>query len=371
MTNFDITIQSKDLLKLVTLAGSTVERRNVIPILNNLKLEARGNLLIVTATDMSVSVVQAIGAQVKAEGIVTASCQILSEIIKKIPDSNVHIKLIGDLLEISAVNCKFHLPVLPAQQFPTILDGQDLKEVTIMASELVKLLEYTRFSVAMEETRYNLSGIHLNFTDSKIVAASMDGHRLSVAEIVHDNKLGSISLIIPRKTVSEIIKIFTDTKYTDSSINISLGSNIIKLRSQNLLLSSKLVDSQFPNYESFIPRDNNNVLVIAKSTFASAIDRVDAISMDKLRSVKISLSQKFIEFRSYNELNGEATERIELEDGEYTGEQITIGFNPKYLLDICSAITEESISLYVKDSSSPALLEANKGCFFVIMPVRV
>ena len=376
---FYVIAQTKDLQRVINLAGSIVEKKNVISILNNFKLESIDNILKITSTDMNLSLEQEIGVQVKSHDKITISSQVFGDIIKKINDQEVHLESIGDMLQIRTLNCKFSLPIMSAKEFPNIDRLTSKGDIDLRAKDLLQILEHTKFSMSNEETRYNLNGIFLtlNNEDHILTGVSTDGHRLSISsvQVTHNQ---DCSLILPKKTVYELIKILKDQSYSDKNIHIKFAHNKISFTCEKLILTSKLIDATYPNYKGFIPRDNNNILSINSKILASAIDRVDIMTMDKLRAIKVSLSNKYLEIQSNSDYKGEGRERIILgvqdnSHGHYDGEQINIGFNPKYLLDIFSSIEEDEIMISLKDGLSPILIKikSNPNCSFIVMLVRV
>jgi DNA polymerase-3 subunit beta len=378
--NFHLVAQTKDLQRVINLASSVVEKKNVIPILGNLKLETVDNLLKITATDMNLSVEQEIGVQVKSHDKITVSSQVLGDIIKKITDEEVHLESIGSMLQVRAQNCKFNLPIISASQFPNIDEINPKGQVDILCKDILKILEYTKFSMSNEETRYNLNGIFLTIKneDMMLTAVSTDGHRLSLASVQVDKNDNDFSLILPKKTVNELVKILKDAFFIDKNIRIRFSNNKVRFACDRLTITSKLIDATYPDYKGFIPLDNNNKLNINSTLLAQAIDRVDIMTMDKLRAIKISISDKCLEIQSNSDYKGEARERIVLGEkddsrGKYDGEQLTIGFNPKYLLDIFTSIKDDEALVHLRDGLSPILikLKSDPNCCFIVMPIRV
>ena len=378
--NFYVIVQTKDLQRVANLAMGVIERKNISSVLGNFKLESIGNMLKITSTDNNLSVEQEIGVQVKSPGKFTVSSQVLGDIIKKITDNEVHLELIANMLQIRTLNCKFSLPIISADQFPNIDEIVSKGDIEIPIKQLLKILDHTKFSMSTEETRYNLNGIFLSLSqDNKsLKAVSTDGHRLSLSSIPINYEGKDISLILPKKTISELSKILKDSAFAEMNIRITFANNKIKFTCNRLVIVSKLIDANYPDYNGFIPLDNNNILTINSKIFANAIDRVDIMTMEKLRAIKISISSKYLEIQSSSDSKGEARERIILceqdnSHGNYDGEQITIGFNPKYLLDIFSSIDEDEVSINLKDGLSPTLIKIKNSpdSLFIVMPIRV
>jgi DNA polymerase-3 subunit beta len=329
---------------------------------------------------MNLSVEQEIGVQVKSHDKITVSSQVLGDIIKKITDEEVYLESIGDMLQVRTQNCKFSLPIISANNFPNIDEINSKGEIEIPTKDLLQILEHTKFSMSNEETRYNLNGIFfsLNNEDNFLSAVSTDGHRLSLSSIKVNQNNNHFSLILPKKTVNELVKIFKDSMFAEKNIKITFASNKIKFTCEKLIVTSKLIDASYPDYKGFIPLDNSNILTINSKILAEAIDRVDIMTMEKLRAIKISISNKYLEIQSNSDYKGEGRERIILGEqdnshGHYQGEQVTIGFNPKYLLDIFSSIQEDEITIHLKDGLSPILIKikSNPNCCFIVMPIRV
>jgi DNA polymerase-3 subunit beta len=377
----EIVVQTKDLAHALTFASSVVEKRNVLLELSNIKLHAKGNLLEIGATDMDLYLNQEIGAEVISEGSTTVSTQMLSEIVRKIPDSQIKIKQgeDSDQLEVIGANCRFQLLTLQATQFPQMEDVDSEVALTISCQEFARIVEYTNFAMSNEETRYNLNGIYLHIKDNKeFCSAATDGHRLSISSSPVENLHSDFGVIVPKKTVHELLKIVKDSKNITGDLNISLGTNKVKFTCNNIILISKLIDGTFPEYAAFIPADNQNKLTVNTKLLASAIDRVATVTVDKFRAIKIIINGTSLQITASGEAKGAASENLNFseEENEYcsfNGTDITIGFNPKYISDVLGALKEQRVNLYLSDASSPVLIKTDKypGDSFVVMPVKV
>lgn len=379
-SNLEICIQTKDLAHALSFTTSIVEKRNVLSELSNIKITAKNNLLEISATDMDIYLNQSIGAEVISEGQTSVCTQTISDIIRKIPDSKVTLKQLSDSskLEITGVNCRFELLTLPPENFPVIEDISSDNSFEISCQRLTKIIEYTHFAISTEETRYNLNGIYMHISDKDFRGVATDGHRLSIASVVLDKKNKDFGVIVPRKAVTELLKIIKDSKNAQPDIQISLASNKIKFQCNNLILISKLIDGTFPDYSSFIPKDNESHLTVNTKLLASAIDRVATVTVDKFRAVKLAIEDKAMKITAFGEAKGAASEHLEFSEEKnnyckFSGTEITIGFNPKYVSDVLSAIQEEQVDIYLKDSFSPVLIKSKEDTHnnFVIMPVKV
>lgn len=376
----EIIVPTRDLLHILNFAGSVVEKRNVVSELSHIKLTAKGNMLTIGATDIDLYLNQTIGAEVIKEGETTVSSQTLSDIVRKVKDGEVKITQSqgSDKLKLVGKNCRFELLTLPADKFPMMEDVESETHATVPCKEFARILDYTSFSMSNEETRYNLNGVYLHVKDGQLKGAATDGHRLSFAAYDGDGMDGEIGVIVPRKTVHEILKIVKDNKNIEGKIKITFGENKIRFELDSVVLVSKLIDGQFPEYSSFIPSDNESKLTVKTEILAEAIDRVAAITVDKFRAIKISIDKDKLNITASGEAKGAASEDLVYSENEndlckYDGDAITIGFNPKYISDVLSAMRDEVVVLSLNDSQSPLLIRSheNQNDSFVVMPVKV
>ena len=382
--SFQLEIPTKDLMRALSLINSVVEKRNVLPILANIKLEALEGRLIITATDMDLSVSEEIGVVTQQTGALTVQSKVFGDIIRKLSDETITLQCDSTLnqLEIKSKTCQFKLPILPAQDFPTLEQDQEAEQFSIEASELSRLIEETKFSMSNEETRYTLNGIFfhpLNKNEQNHLAlASTDGHRMSLSTAAKPMENASAlgeGAILPKKSVLELHKIIKDPASSGLMVQISLSPTKAEFICGKMKLISKLIDGKFPNYNSFIPKENDKQLTIDTKLFAESVDRVSAVTAEQYRAVKISLNGAEIEIEAYAESTGAARESLSLSDKvQYNSEEsLVIGFNPGYLLDVLSVIESEQAILEFQGQFSPVLIRNsdNNDSIFVIMPVKV
>ncbi|PHS20951.1 MAG: DNA polymerase III subunit beta [Robiginitomaculum sp.] len=369
-----LNIERADLLKALNHVQSVVERRNTIPILSNVLISAKGDQLSFTATDLDIEIVESIGAQITEEGTVTAPAHTFYEIVRKLPEG-AEVELIKTAedprLIINAGRSRFSLPSLPEDEFP-VLSADGLNHSFAMRStDLVKLIDKTRFAVSTEETRYYLNGIHLHAVEgdsAHLRAVATDGHRLALAEIaLPEGAAGMSGIIIPRKTVQEVRRLLDAI---DEDIAVSVSEAKIRFGIGAATLTSKLIDGSFPEYERVIPRGNEHTLKIERDIFAAAVDRVATISAEKSRSVKMTLEADTLTLTVNNPEAGLAVEELSV---DYEAEPMEIGFNARYLLDILGQIESDEAVFRFADSASPSLVEDNSdtGALYVLMPLRV
>lgn len=377
------TIPTKDLVHALNFAISIVERNNAISHLSHIKLTTCDQGLILSATDMDIYCNQLVGAHVKSYSTTTAHTQVLLDVIRKLPDEKITIQTLHhenstEYLEIIGNNCKFQIPTLSPIQFPQIEDIENSDKVRVSNTDLLHIIENTQSAMSLDETRYNLNGIFLYTNDNALYAVATDCHRLSLscvnANISQDNKL---KVIIPQKTIQELLKQVQDTKNLTFDIDITFSDSRIKFQYKNITLISKLINGTFPDYSSFIPENNHNKLQIESELLSDAIDRITAITVKNFRAVKLNITKEKIVISASGESKGSGVEIINFADlknnNSYDGEDIEIGFNPIYILDALKYMKKDHVNIFIGSTLSPVLIKNQKRekDTYVIMPIRV
>ncbi len=369
------TIERSTLLKILAHVQSVVERRNTIPILANVRLEAGDGMVRLTATDMDLTIDESVAADIGASGATTAPAHLFYDIIRKLPDgAQVEITANDGRLDIVSGRSVFNLNCLPAEDFPGQGDGDLPHKFTIGSAELRGLIDRTRFAISTEETRYYLNGIYIHASSGDdggqkmLRAVATDGHRLARVEVeLPDGAEGMPGIIVPRKAVAELRKL-ADT--TSAGIEISLSDTRIVVSFDNITLASKLIDGKFPDYERVIPTDNDKLLAVDCRTFEAAVDRVSTISTEKSRAIKLKVDAGNLTLSASSAETSSATEAMEV---DYDREAIEIGFNAGYLLDITQQIEGSDAELLMADAGSPTIVReaGDLSALYVLMPMRV
>jgi len=367
-----VTIERSAFLKALTHVQSVVERRNTIPILSNVLVQADDGAVKLTATDLDIEIVESVPAEVAKGGATTVPAHMLYDIVRKLPDgAQLELEQTGDSrISIFAGRSRFALQALPHEDFPDLAAGEFPNRFSIAASNLRGLIEKTRFAISTEETRYYLNGIYFHEVPvaNLLRAVATDGHRLAQAEIARpEGAKGMPGIIVPRKTVLEVVKLFEST---DGDVDVSLSASKIRFAADDLVLTSKLIDGTFPDYERVIPRHNDKVLELDTKTFAAAVDRVSTISMEKGRAVKMQIGGNKLTLTVNNPDSGSAEEEIAC---SYDAEPIDIGFNSRYLLDVASQVKSDAMVFSLADAGSPSIVRdpGDEQALYVLMPMRV
>ena len=356
---------------------SVVERRNTIPILSNVLIEAKEDGVYLTSTDMDITVIEKVDlgkSEVTQLGTTTTSAQMLYDIVRKLPD-NIKVEFLSeknDRLGIKASSSSFALNCLPSEDFPSIAQEDFKHSFNIDALDLVRLIDKSSFAMSLEETRYYLNGIYLHAIKEdnvdKLRTVATDGHRLSRVDInLPQGAEGIPGVIIPRKTILEIRKILEDHT---GNVSLSISETKIKLSFNNVVLTSKLLDGTFPDYSRVIPEHNDKLVTISNQSISEAVDRVSTVSTDKTRAIKININKGSIVISATNPDKGSASEHL---DVVYNGDEVEIGFNSKYVLDVARQIKGNEILIKLSDSVSPTLVydKDDKEVLYVLMPMRV
>ena len=370
-----VTLERSNLLKSLGHVHRVVERRNTIPILSNVLLRAEGNGLHLKATDLDLEIIETVPAMVEQGGSTTVPAHMLFDIVRKLPDgSEVALDTAGDgsQLSISAGHSRFTLQILPESDFPNITVGEFSHQFKINHADLGRLIHRTQFAISNEETRYYLNGIFMHTLDvegkTRLRAVATDGHRLARADVAAPaGAEGMPGVIVPRKAVGEILKL---TEESDDDLSVEFSDSKIRVSVGDIVLTSKLIDGTFPDYERVIPSGNDKDLIVDRSLFKEAVDRVSTISSERGRAVKLAISDGVMVLTVNNPDSGTATEEVAV---DYQAEAVEVGFNSRYLLDISNQLTSSEAHFRMADATSPTII-ADRGeedTLYVIMPMRV
>ncbi len=371
-----LNIERSALLKSLGHIQSVVEKRNTIPILSNVLLECDGGRLNMAATDLDLAISEAVEAEIAVPGGITAPAHTLYDIVRKLPDgAQVELSYDGDSqrLTISAGRSRFTLSCLPREDFPVMTEGELPHSFEVPAANLKRMIDKTRFAVSTEETRYYLNGIYLHVArddegGAVLRGVATDGHRLARFDMEQPAGAdGMPGVIVPRKTVGELRKLVDEF---EGDIRVALSETKVRFIFADIVLTSKLIDGTFPDYSRVIPEGNDKIMEIDSRQFAEAVDRVSTISTEKTRAIKLVLNNGNLQLSVNSPEHGTAKEELA---ASYEAEDMEIGFNSRYLLDILSQIEGDIAQMALADSTAPTILKdlTDDGALYVLMPMRV
>ena len=371
------TIERATLLKGLSHVQSVVERRNTIPILSNVLIEATTNgSLRLMATDLDLQINETLSAAIDQPGAITVPAHTLFDIARKLPEgSQVELAAAEGRMSVVAGRARFSLQTLPRDDFPVIAEGELPTQFELPAETLKQIIDKTRFAISTEETRYYLNGIFLHVTDgsgpagtAQLKAAATDGHRLARVTVARPEGAEKMpDVIVPRKCVAELRKLLDEV---DGSVGVSLSPTKVRFDLGQAILTSKLIDGTFPDYNRVIPTGNDKLLKLDPRAFEDGVDRVSTIATEKTRAVKMALDRDRITLSVTSPENGTAAEDV---PGEYAAQPFEIGFNSRYLLDILGQIDGDLVEVHLADAAAPTLIRENDkaAALYVLMPMRV
>ncbi|MBN2760121.1 MAG: DNA polymerase III subunit beta [Rhodobacteraceae bacterium] len=370
-----ISIERAALLKAVSQAQSVVERRNTIPILANVLIEAEDAQITFRATDLDVEVLDRAPAMVERAGATTVSAVLLHEIVRKLPDGAM-VELVDDSrsgrLQVTAGRSSFALATLPKEDFPVMASSEYSANFSAPAKALRRLFDKSKFAISTEETRYYLNGVYLHVAEGDggrvLRCVATDGHRLARVDApLPEGAEAMPGVIVPRKTVAELRKLLEDD---DMQIAVSVSETKIRFATPHITLTSKVIDGTFPDYTRVIPSGNTKRLEVDAGDFAKAVDRVATVSSERSRAVKMVLEDDKLVLSVNAPDSGAAEEELIV---AYSDERLEIGFNAKYLLEIANQVDRENAVFLFNSSGDPTLMrEGNDtSAVYVVMPMRV
>lgn len=363
------------LLRAVAQAQSVVERRNTIPILANVLIEAEGEIVTFRATDLDIEVQDKAPAQVEKAGGATVSAVTLHEIVRKLPDGalvTLEDDSSGARLIVSAGRSNFNLATLPMEDFPVMASAEYSSSFTAKAGILRRLFDKTKFAISTEETRYYLNGVYMHVADGEegqvLRCVATDGHRL--ARIDAELPIGASDMpgvIVPRKTVGELRKLLEED---DLDVAVSVSETKLRFATPDISLTSKVIDGTFPDYNRVIPQGNTRKLEVDANDFAKAVDRVATVSSERSRAVKLAVDEDRLILSVNAPDSGAAEEELAVAYGD---EPIEIGFNAKYLLEIASQVDRENAVFLFNSPGDPTIMRegSDTSAVYVVMPMRV
>ena len=346
-----------------------VEKRQTMPALSNVLIRTSENTLTLTATDLEIELVSQIGIIIDEPGEITVPARKLLDICKSLPnEATIKFSVNESKALIQSGRSRFSLATLPANDFPALDTINSIYEFEIPQKTLRDIIDKTAFAMAQQDVRYYLNGLMLEVSANYLRAVATDGHRLAYCEKETNADIADIKqVILPRKGVLELVRLLGDTENT---VKVTLGSNHLQVEFDGLRLTSKLIDGRFPDYNRVMPTDGDNVITADRDQLRHALMRASILSNEKYRGIRLILEKDLIKLQAQNPDQEEADIEQEV---VYAGDEIEIGFNVNYMLDVLSVTNSDMVQAALKDSNSSFLLTYpdQTDCKYVIMPMRL
>jgi DNA polymerase-3 subunit beta len=360
----------ENLLKPLQAVQGVVERRQTLPILANFLLTIKNGRLSVTGTDMELELVASTELPDAEAGEVTVPARKLVDICRSLPaDAEIYLEVDGERAQVRSGRSRFTLATLPAVDYPSSDSLTGELRVTVKEGQLRRVLELTHFAMAHQDVRYYLNGLLLDIGEGLLRAVATDGHRLAIAEIPVETGDTARQVIVPRKAISELLRLLGSG---DEEIIMDVGSNAIQITLPEVRLTSKLIDGKFPDYRRVVPKagDSDKTVVVDRERVRQALTRAAILSNDKYRAVRLCLEPNVLRVVANNPEQEEAEDEVEV---VYEGEGLEIGFNVSYLIDALTALPGEEAEIHLGDASSSCLItpKGEGDCQYVVMPMRL
>lgn len=363
------TIEKPVFIKVLQRVQGIVEKRNTMPILANVLLEASQGRINVMATDLEVFIKDSAQANITEDGSLTVNARKIFEIVKELPGEMIDVTSgKDDKITVKAGKARFSIMGLPSKDFPAFPAIDEAKLEKIQSADLKEMIDKTVFAVSTDETRYNINGFLLEKEESTIRMVATDGHRLALIEKADSMAVEKkSSVLLPRKGVLEIRKVLEE-KEGDFFLAVLQKSAVMK--KDTTVISIRLLEGEFPDYKKVIPKDNSNEAIADKASLLSSLKRVSILSTDKIKGVKFSFSANKLTLSTSSPDLGDATEDVEI---KYSSNDVEIAFNARYLMDMLESLTDESVSIILKDALSPGIVRplGVKDYTYIIMPMRL
>ena len=345
---------------------NVVSTRTTLPILSNVLLQANGDQIRLTTTDLDVGVSGGISAQIEKPGATTLPARRLATIVRELPAADIQIEV--DSKNVASIRCGqsfFKILGLPEEEFPPLPKFDDARTFSISQQALRDALKKTSYAISTDETRYVLNGILFSFKENKLTLVATDGRRLALVDLeVEFPRSQEVEIIVPTKAVTELSRLLGD----EGDVRLSVGENQVSFQIGDTLLASKLIEGNYPNYRQVIPGEAKERVTLERELFLNAVHRVSLLSSEKSNSVKLVFSKNNIEIAANTPDVGEARESMAV---AYKGREFSIAFNPEFLQAPLRALSNDEVFLDLIDEMSPGVIKIQSPFLYVLMPMRI
>ena len=363
------TIKREDILAPLQQVIGAAERRQTLPILGNVLLKSTGGDLSLTATDLELEMVARVTADNSDEFQTTIPARKLLDICKALPESAViKFNIEDSRVSLTSARSRFSLASLPAQDFPALEEIEVQQTFSIPQNIFKALFDKTSFAMAQQDVRYYLNGILMEISSDKIKLVATDGHRLALSETAIDTGVAEEKqIIIPRKAVLELSRLL---HADDSPVKCVLSQNHLRVETDALVFTTKLIDGKFPDYQRVIPVDGNKTMEVDRETLKSSMSRIAILSNEKYRGIRLTLTAGNLSIQANNPDQEEAEEELQV---DYNESDVEIGFNVTYLIDVLNVLDSKKVQVKLKDSNSSAIISDSEddSSLYVVMPMRL
>jgi len=366
-----LTISREKLQEGLAAVTASIPAKTTLPVLANILVETTDRGIKLSGTDLDIAVSTEVAADIESPGAVTIPAKKLSEIARELPPSPVKIAAVGEQrITLECGRSRFKLLGLPRDEFPTFPSVKFQESWRIKSGNLQKLIAHTAFAVSTEESRPILNGVLWELRPDRMAMVATNGHRLAKMEMpVESNSVPSHDLIVPPKALEQVRRLFP----AEEDLEIARGENHIGFRSPFTSVFSRLIEGPYPNYELVIPRDNDRSAVADKGALVSALTRMSFVASDQTHRIRLSFNSGMLKFSVQTPDLGEAQDELPI---RYTGDQLDIGFNASYLLEILRYIPTDEVKLTFKAPERAATLEPeawsdNASYLCLVMPLRL
>ena len=362
-------IKREHLLNSLQIVIGAVERRQTLPILGNILFKAIDGSLSLTATDLEIEMISQVNTESVPDFQTTIPARKLLDICKALPDScDISMSVEENKVTLVSGRSRFTLSTLPAKDFPGLDDIDAQQNFTIPQNVLKSLIDKTSFAMAQQDVRYYLNGILVELSSGLIKLVATDGHRLALSEYKVDTGLATDKqIIVPRKGVMELSRLLESS---ESPVKITLSQNHIKVETDSMSFTSKLIDGKFPDYNRVIPVDGNKIMTVDRESLKRSMSRISILSNEKYRGIRLTLSSGNLAIQANNPDQEEAEEELAV---NYDETEMEIGFNVTYLIDVLGVLTCEEVQVKLKDANSSCIVSdaSDPSSLYVVMPMRL
>jgi len=367
----NLTIAKEQLLAGLQSVQNVVSSRSTLPILSNVLLRAEGNRLELTATDLDVTISSSVEATVKKAGATTLPVKKLVGIAKELASQEIDLEVDEkSFCSVRAGSSFFKIRGLGPEEFPPLPKFKDDKKITLPQEKIRSMLKKTAFAISTDESRYVLNGIFFSLKEHKLTMVATDGRRLALVD--EDVEVGTGSqgeFIVPAKAVNELTRLLQDKGEVEITFSDNQAAFTLKdEKEKTILLITKLIEGNYPNYRQVIPAETRERVTMAREEFLHALRRAEIMTSEKQNSVKLSFGKNSLAITANTPDVGEARETMAI---NYKGKEISIAFNPSYVIEPLTALDTDEVFLELIDELSPGVLKINGPFLYVVMPMRL